>query len=65
MEMSKVMGYNIQKNPEMFILGLNMETINVTDRTLVWYMITATAICTILETRRYLKLTNGYRRFYN
>lgn len=39
--MVKILKVNIPKDPEMFLLGLNMERMRASDRTLIWYMITA------------------------
>lgn len=43
-KISKVLKCNLQKNPEMFLLELNMKTINIIDRVPLRYMITAARI---------------------
>lgn len=41
---AEVLGYNLTKIPEIYILGLKMEEFKPEDRTIIWYMLAAARI---------------------
>lgn len=43
-EIVKILGYETNKLPELYLLGLRMEGIPVRDRTLIWYMLATARI---------------------